>query len=102
MIAIHWRADPALWANLLTLTALQLLLGIDNLLLPPARQAAARKLGLTLALITRLTLLASISWIVGLTTPLYCILNNAVAWRDVILVGNGLFLTRPNLAVPER
>jgi predicted tellurium resistance membrane protein TerC len=89
---------------------LQLLLGIDNLLfieslasrLPPARQAAARKLGLTLALITRLTLLASISWIVGLTTPLYCILNNAVAWRDVILVGNGLFLTRPNLAVPER
>jgi predicted tellurium resistance membrane protein TerC len=100
MITMDWLTDPTIWASLLTLTALEIVLGIDNLLfiailadrLPPARQAVARKVGLALALITRLALLASISWIAGLTTPLFSVLNHVISWRDVILIAGGLFL----------
>ncbi|MEI9986006.1 MAG: TerC family protein [Aliidongia sp.] len=93
-------ADPQLWASLATLTALEIVLGIDNLVfiailagrLPPERQARARQVGLALALLTRLALLASIVWIIGLTRPLFAVAGQPVSWRDLILIGGGLFL----------
>ena len=74
---MDWLTDPQVWASLVTLTALEIVLGIDNLVfiaivagrLPPERQNRARQVGLALALITRLALLASITWIIGLTAP---------------------------------
>jgi predicted tellurium resistance membrane protein TerC len=97
---MEWLSDPQIWASLLTLTALEIVLGIDNLVfiailagrLPAERQDHARKVGLALALITRLALLASIAWIIGLTQPLFEVLGHAVSWRDVILIAGGLFL----------
>jgi predicted tellurium resistance membrane protein TerC len=93
-------ADPQLWASLATLTALEIVLGIDNLVfiailasrLPPERQARGRQVGLALALLTRLALLASIVWIIGLTRPLFAVAGHPVSWRDLILIGGGLFL----------
>jgi len=97
---ISWLIDPQVWASLVTLTALEIVLGIDNLVfiailagrLPPERRAAARRVGLALALITRLALLASIAWILGLTRPLFELFGHAFSWRDIILIGGGLFL----------
>ena len=86
--------------SLLTLTALEIVLGIDNLVfisilanrLPVEQQSSARRLGLALAVITRLLLLASVSWLAGVTTPLFSIFEHAVSLRDLILLGGGLFL----------
>ncbi|HEX6840734.1 MAG TPA: TerC family protein [Stellaceae bacterium] len=97
---MDWLSDPQIWASLLTLTALEIVLGIDNLVfiailagrLPAAQQARARLVGLALALITRLALLASITWIIGLTRPLFEVFGQAVSWRDIILVAGGFFL----------
>jgi predicted tellurium resistance membrane protein TerC len=97
---MDWLSDPQIWASLLTLTALEIVLGIDNLVfiailagrLPVAQQARARLVGLALALITRLALLASIAWIIGLTRPLFEVFGHAVSWRDIILVAGGFFL----------
>ena len=97
---MEWLSDPQIWASLLTLTALEIVLGIDNLVfiailagrLPAERQGRARQVGLALALITRLALLASIVWIIGLTQPLFEVLGHAVSWRDVILIAGGFFL----------
>ena len=80
-----WLTDPQVWASLVTLTALEIVLGIDNLVfiaivagrLPLERQNAARQVGLSLALITRLALLASITWIIGLTQPVFEIFQPA-------------------------
>lgn len=96
----EWLSDPNAWASLVTLTVLEIVLGVDNLVfiaivserLPPARRDSARKLGLALALITRLALLASISWLVGLVAPVLTIAGHAFSWRDFILIGGGLFL----------
>ena len=93
-------ADPQVWASLVTLTAMEIVLGIDNLVfiaivagrLPPQRQNAARQVGLSLALITRLALLASITWIIGLTHPVFAIAGQPVSWRDIVLIVGGLFL----------
>lgn len=93
-------ADPQTWASLLTLSALEIVLGIDNVIfialmaakLPAAQQAKARQLGLALALITRLLLLASIAWVANLTTPIGEFWGFSLSWRDVILIGGGLFL----------
>lgn len=93
-------ADPNIWASLVTLTVLEIVLGIDNLLfisivadrLPVEQRDKARKIGLMLAVITRLALLASISWMMGLTKPLFELFGHAVSWRDLILVGGGGFL----------
>ena len=93
-------ADPNAWASLLTLTALEIVLGIDNIIfisimaakLPVHQQEKARKIGLALALITRLMLLASIAWVATLTQPLFSIGTFAVSGRDLILIGGGLFL----------
>lgn len=97
---MDWLGDPQIWASLLTLTTLEIVLGIDNLVfiailagrLRPAQQARARLVGLALALITRLALLASITWIIGLTRPLFDVFGHAISWRDIILVAGGLFL----------
>ncbi len=95
-----WLSDPDIWASFLTLTALEIVLGIDNVIfisvvaarLPAARQARARAIGLGLALIMRLVLLAGITWIIGLTAPIFEIFGLAISWRDVILLAGGLFL----------
>jgi predicted tellurium resistance membrane protein TerC len=97
---MDWLSDPQIWASLLMLTALEIVLGIDNLVfiaimagrLPPERQNLARQVGLALALITRLGLLASIFWIIGLTRPLFDVFGHAVSWRDIILITGGFFL----------
>jgi predicted tellurium resistance membrane protein TerC len=95
-----WVSDPAIWASLITLIALEIVLGIDNLVfisilagrLPPEQQSRARKVGLALALISRLVLLATLAWIIGLTQPFITIAGFGLSWRDVILLGGGLFL----------
>jgi len=92
--------DPKIWASFLTLAALEIVLGIDNLLfltiisgrLPAERQPAARRIGLALAVITRLLLLFSIAWLVGLTAPLFTLFGHPFSVRDMILAGGGLFL----------
>lgn len=97
---MDWLADPNIWASFITLTVLEIVLGIDNLIfisivagrLPVHQQDKARKVGLALALFMRLALLASISWIVSLTNPLFSIMGQSVSWRDIILIGGGLFL----------
>jgi predicted tellurium resistance membrane protein TerC len=97
---MDWLTNPEVWASLVTLTALELVLGIDNLVfiailagrLPTARQSQARQIGLALALFTRLALLASITWLIGLTRPLFDLFGRPVSWRDIVLVAGGLFL----------
>lgn len=97
-------ASPELWIALLTLTILEIVLGVDNIIfisilsgkLPPEMQNRARQLGLALALITRIALLASMSWIVSLTKPLLTLdmmnIHFAPSGRDLILLGGGIFL----------
>ncbi|MGB5195608.1 MAG: outer membrane beta-barrel protein, partial [Candidatus Deferrimicrobium sp.] len=92
--------DPHLWASLLTLTILEIILGIDNLIfislvsnrLPASQQSRARRTGLALAVITRLLLLAGMAWLVGLTRPLFAVFGHPVSLRDLILAAGGLFL----------
>jgi predicted tellurium resistance membrane protein TerC len=97
---VDWLANPEAWIALLTLTALEIVLGIDNVIfisilaskLPANEQPRARRLGLAAALITRLMLLLSLAWIVRLTTPLFSVLGLAISGRDLILLLGGLFL----------
>ncbi|OHX13493.1 TerC family protein [Chromobacterium sphagni] len=97
---LSWLSDPAAWLGLLTLIILEIVLGIDNLIfvailaekLPPEQRDRARITGLSLALIMRLALLASISWLVTLTTPLFSIWGQGFAGRDLIMLGGGVFL----------
>ena len=96
----EWITDPKIWASLITLMALEIVLGIDNLVfisilagrLPAHQQSKARKVGLAMALITRLMLLATLAWIVTLTEPFIHIGAFGLSWRDVILIIGGLFL----------
>lgn len=96
----EWITDPTVWIGLLTLVALEIVLGIDNLIfiailadkLPPAQRDRARIIGLSFALFMRLGLLASISWIATLTDPLFSVYQLALSGRDLILLGGGLFL----------
>jgi predicted tellurium resistance membrane protein TerC len=93
-------ADPNAWASLLTLTALEVVLGIDNIIflsittsrLPEHQQAMARRIGLILALVMRIGLLASIGWIIGLTAPAFSVWGHVFSWRDLVLGAGGLFL----------
>jgi predicted tellurium resistance membrane protein TerC len=97
---VEMLSDPNLWAAFLTLAALEIVLGIDNIIflsivtgrLPVEQQANARRIGLGLALIMRILLLMSLSWIAGLTTPVATIMGFELSWRDVILGVGGLFL----------
>jgi predicted tellurium resistance membrane protein TerC len=92
--------SPDTWIALLTLTVLEIVLGIDNVIfisilvqrLPPDRRDLARYIGLGLAMGMRILLLLTISWIVGLTQPLFTIAGIEFSWRDVILIGGGVFL----------
>jgi Integral membrane protein TerC family len=92
--------NPEIWIAFLTLLALEIVLGIDNVIfisilvdkLPEERQALARRLGLGLALIMRVLLLLSLSWVIGLTEPLFTVLGQEVSGRDLILILGGLFL----------
>jgi predicted tellurium resistance membrane protein TerC len=92
--------NPEVWVAFLTLLALEIVLGIDNIVfisilvdkLPEERQALARRLGLGLALVMRILLLLSLSWVIGLTAPLFTLLGQEISGRDVILILGGLFL----------
>jgi predicted tellurium resistance membrane protein TerC len=97
---MEWLTDPEIWIALLTLTALEIVLGIDNIIfisilagkLPDDQQDRARQVGLLLAMLTRIALLFSLSWLVGLTEPLFSLFGFEVTGRAIILVGGGLFL----------
>jgi predicted tellurium resistance membrane protein TerC len=92
--------DPNAWAALVTLTVLEVVLGIDNLVfisvltsrLPASQARRARQIGLSLALVFRLIMLAGLTWLMGLTAPLVTIMGMEISWRDIILIGGGLFL----------
>src|SRR5688572_20944073 len=92
--------DPHAWAALATLTVLEIVLGIDNLVfisvlasrLPEPAATRARQIGLSLALVFRILLLFSITWLMGLTDPVFTIFGNELSWRDIILIAGGLFL----------
>jgi predicted tellurium resistance membrane protein TerC len=93
-------ADPHAWASLATLTALEIVLGVDNILflsiaiapLAPARRTSARRIGLSLALVMRIALLTGIVWIVSLSKPVVTVWGLALSWRDLIFAAGGLFL----------
>jgi predicted tellurium resistance membrane protein TerC len=93
-------ADPQAWIAFLTLTLLELVLGIDNIIfisilvdkLPPAQRDLARRLGLFLAMFMRIGLLFLLAWVAGLTAPLFSVLEQELSGRDLILIGGGLFL----------
>jgi len=98
MIAL--LTSPEAWAALVTLTALEIILGIDNVIflsivvsrLPPQQARRARQIGLALALVFRLLLLSLLTWLIGLTEPLLSLGGIDFSWRDIILIGGGLFL----------
>ena len=97
---MDWLSDPQSWIALLTLTVLEVVLGIDNIVfisilagkLPPEKQKRARQVGLALAMVMRILLLLSIAWIARLTSPLFTVFGNEISGRDLILLGGGLFL----------
>ena len=97
---MEWIADPTVWVGLATLVALEIVLGVDNLIfiailagkLPRKQRDRARIIGLSLALVMRLALLGSITWVMSLTTPLFSFRGLEASWRDLILIAGGLFL----------
>jgi len=97
---IDWLTNPQTWIALLTLTSLEVVLGVDNVIfvsilagkLPRSQQARARRLGLFLAMFMRIALLASLSWLVRLTAPLVAVAGHEFSGRDLILLVGGLFL----------
>ena len=96
----EWLSSPEAWIALATLTSLEIVLGIDNIIfisilvgrLPEKQRDLARTLGLSLAMIARLALLFSISWVMSLTEPWFTLMDRAISGRDLILIGGGLFL----------
>lgn len=98
--AVSWMSEPEAWVALATLTALEIVLGIDNIIfisilvgrLPKAQQQSARVMGLGLAMFTRILLLLSLAWVMGLTEPLFAVAGYEISGRDLILLGGGLFL----------
>jgi predicted tellurium resistance membrane protein TerC len=97
---MEWIANPEIWIALVTLTALEVVLGIDNIIfisilsgkLPHAHQSRARRIGLGLAMISRIALLLSLAWIIRLTEPLFTVLGQGISGRDLILLLGGAFL----------
>jgi len=100
MTITELMADPEAWVSLLTLSAMEIVLGIDNIVfitilcgrLPKDKQVFARRLGIGLALISRLGLLFALSWIMGLVKPLFTIMDHPVSGKDLLLLLGGLFL----------
>lgn len=96
----EWIATPEGWIALATLLALEVVLGVDNIIfisilagkLPENQRAKARQLGIAVAAISRLALLFSIAWIISLTHPVFSVMGNEFSWRDLILIGGGVFL----------
>ena len=108
---MEWLTDPTVWVGLLTLIALEVVLGVDNLIfiailsdkLPPEERSRARIIGLSLALVMRLALLASITWVMSLTATLFSIWRFEFSWRDLILIGGGAFLlVKATLEIHDR
>ncbi|HVS66496.1 MAG TPA: TerC family protein [Thermoanaerobaculia bacterium] len=97
---MEWLTDPDIWIALVTLTSLEVVLGIDNIIfisilagkLPPAQQPRARRIGLGAAMLIRILLLFSLAWVIRLTAPLFTVLGEEISGRDLILIGGGLFL----------
>ena len=99
---MEWMSDPQAWLGFLTLTVLEIVLGIDNIIfisilcgkLPPDQQGKARRIGLILAMVMRILLLLSLSWVIGMTKPLFSlpVLNHELSGRDLVLIVGGLFL----------
>jgi predicted tellurium resistance membrane protein TerC len=97
---MEWIADPQIWIAFLTLTVLELVLGIDNIVfisilagkLPSEQQSKARYIGLALALVMRIILLFSLTWVIGLTEPLFTVFGQEISGRDLVLLIGGLFL----------
>ncbi|HLU30432.1 MAG TPA: TerC family protein [Acidimicrobiia bacterium] len=97
---MDWITNPDIWLALVTLTVLEIVLGIDNIIfisilsdkLPEAQRARARTVGLGLAMVMRILLLLAISWVIGLTEPLFGLFGQEISGRDLILIGGGLFL----------
>ena len=96
----EWFASPEAWIALATLTALEIVLGIDNIIfisilvgrLPEHQREFGRRVGISLAMLTRLALLFSIAWVMGLKDPWFTVLGQEISGRDLILIGGGLFL----------
>jgi predicted tellurium resistance membrane protein TerC len=99
-MSLSWIADPEIWIALVTLTFLEIVLGVDNVIfisilsnrLPVHEQPAARRLGLLAAMLTRIALLLSLTWMMRLTAPLFAAFGREISGRDLILVAGGLFL----------
>jgi predicted tellurium resistance membrane protein TerC len=97
---MEWLTDPQAWVALATLTALEIVLGVDNVVfisilagkLPADQRERARRWGLGLAMLMRIALLLSVSWVIGLTHPLFTVLGQEISGRDLIMIGGGLFL----------
>src|SRR5262252_3025195 len=100
MHALSLLTDLNAWAALLTLTVLEIVLGIDNLVfisvltsrLAPGDARRARAIGLSLAFVFRVIMLFGLTWLMGLTAPLITVFRMGISWRDIILIGGGLFL----------
>lgn len=97
---LELAASPTAWVALATLVAMEVVLGIDNLIfisiltnkLPVEYRSKARRIGISMALVMRLALLSTVAWIVQLTDPVFEVFGNAFSWKDVILIAGGLFL----------
>jgi predicted tellurium resistance membrane protein TerC len=107
---MEWLLDPQIWVALATLTALEIVLGIDNIIfitiladkLPAEQRAQARTIGLALAMITRIILLLSLVWIMKLTYPLFSILQHEISGRDLILIlGGGFLIAKSTLEIHD-
>jgi predicted tellurium resistance membrane protein TerC len=99
-MTLAWISDPAVWASLVTLTAMETVLGIDNIVflsviigrLPPESATRARQVGLAMALVFRIALLLTLFWVIGLTAPLFSFAGQDFSWRDLVLLAGGVFL----------
>jgi predicted tellurium resistance membrane protein TerC len=100
MMLIDWLTDPQIWASFIALSAMEIVLGIDNVVfisllvsrLPAEQRLTARRIGLSLALIFRVIMLGGIAWMIHLTKPIFSIGSYDFSWRDLILIAGGLFL----------
>lgn len=100
MMLIDWLTNPDVWASFIALSAMEVVLGIDNVVfisllvsrLPPDNRRRARRIGLSLALIFRVIMLGGIAWMIHLTTPIFSLAGYDFSWRDLILIAGGLFL----------
>lgn len=99
-MVMEWLTSPEIWAAFFTLLALEVVLNIDNVIflsiitakLPPAQRPRARRIGILLALVFRIAFLSALTWLIGLTKPLFELFGQEVSWRDIILFAGGLFL----------